>query len=597
MAFQVIRQSDFSKGVVASATRFTAPRNCILRGSNLIGTRRGGLRTVDGSTVVSVDPTTPSSPIVFISTFNPTSGTTPTRLAIRLDSNAAPTQMSLWDATGATMTNFYNTGGGLSQTPNMVQLLGNMFIAPGLGELALLSMGTAGTTRTIVNNFDGTSAYGAIPRLTDFQTGELAFTTGTDGAQYLYQVLQAGLTAAAAPPFPILANSFVVDGSVSWGFVAEVTPPPPPGAAFVFYHLGFPWIWGTAPFFTSNGIYGPDGIAMGNLNDPNTWNPIYTDFIGKNDGQAATGGAVLTLAESGIPATAQLILFKSQSTYSVLGAFPNIQIQQVPLGMGCAAPNSIQVVPDLGVVRLSYWGVTVFNGSNDEATQFTDPIRPYLFGGEDDISPIDWTNAILSCSFQTTNPPGYGLICPVTGDPSNPGCTRVFFYDTLLTAWFILDLPWPVACGAFLTQTRFPSPALLGGATDGIIRQVFNGDVTWDQGPAKAPLDIAWMLRSPGHGPTTEPLFYRRVNLRARASSKAYKPPSLTSASWLTQLRDGTNIAEDLLTDAQFPVTQSVSVCTTALGGAYFDMGGVGQVTIEGLDAQITPKAPSRVGE
>ena len=600
MPFQVIRQSDFSQGVFASATRFVAPRNSILRGSNLIGTKRGGLRTVDGSSVVSQDTTTPG-PIVFISTYNPNTPTAPPkRIAIRLDSNTSPQNLSFWDASGPTMVQFYLLSGaqGLSQTPNMVQLLGNLFIAPGLGQPALLSMATAGSTENIVNNFNGTDNYASIERVQTYQSGEAATAVGSDGNTYLYQAIQAGLTQnAPAPTFPILPNSTVVDGSVVWSFIAINSPPFPPGAAFVFYHLGFPWIWGTASIFTSSGIHGPDGIAMGNLGDANTWNPLFTAFIGKNDGQAAMGGSVLTLAESGIPATAQLVLFKSQSTYSVLGAFPNIQIQQVPLGMGCAAPNSVQVVPDVGIVRLSYWGVTVFNGQSDEASAFTDPIRPYLFGGEDDIAPIDWTNAILSASFQTTNPPGYGLICPVSGDPRNPGLSRVFFYDTVLKAWYVLDLPWAIASGAFLTQTSFPSPPLLGGAVDGTIRQIFNGDATWDQGPTTAPLDIPWYFRTPGHGSTSDPMFFRRINMRARASSKNYKQPILSSASWQSKLRDGTDIKQGLLTNGRGPVTQSVTVGVTALGGAQFDLGGSGQVTIEGLDVQVMPKAPSRVGE
>jgi len=612
MAFEVLRQSDFSKGVFAAATRFAAPRNCLLRSSNLIGTTRGGLRTVDGSQILSTK--TQGGPWAYFAIFNPSDSADPARLiGLSLDRALTPGRLAINDCSSPASVEVYNvTGTGLSPTPNMVQLLGRLFIAPGLGQTALLldDQPAWPHTTSIVNNWQGTANYSALLRSTTYQVGEVITTTGSDGNTHVYQAQVGGSTADIAPHnFPIVPDATVVDGQVVWQFIAHNAPPFPPGAGFVFYHLGFPWIWGTAATYTADGLYGPDGLSMGNLNDPNMWNPLFNSFLGKNDGQLAQGGSVLTMAESGIPATAQLILFKSQSTYNVIGAFPNIQIQQVPLGMGCCAPNSVQTVPGVGVMRLSFWGVTVFTGQSDVADTYTDPIRPYLFGGTDDIIPVDWTAIEVAASFQTVNPPGYCLLVPLKGDARNPGLTRGFFFDTILKAWFVLDFRWALGAGALLTQQKQRAQSVVGGFYDGVVRQVFNGDVMWDSGASgDAPFDIQWMFRLPGQGPTGSPLFYRRLNLRAESMyERTFSPPYLHSASWRYQVRDGLAVAGELVVPPQVPLNvptdplqnplnQSISIDRTAMGGATFDLGGQGQVVINGVEIQHTPKPPSRVG-
>jgi hypothetical protein len=60
---------------------------------------------------------------------------------------------------------------------------------------------------------------------------------------------------------------------------------------------------------------------------------------------------------------------------------------------------------------LTHLGFAYFNGVGDKL--ISEEVRPYLFGGQADIAPIDWNYAYLSRGAQAANPPLYVAACPV----------------------------------------------------------------------------------------------------------------------------------------------------------------------------------------
>ena len=257
---------------------------------------------------------------------------------------------------------------------------------------------------------------------------------------------------------------------------------------------------------------------MSDQGNPVSYDPANQAFIGQGDGQSPMGGGVWTMLELGIAATAQLVLFKGNATYSVLGAFPSdvpggATIQSIPDGVGCCAPNTIQFVPGIGLMRLSNQGVAVFNGERDVVDQFTDPIRPYLFPTtpvgvtsdvNSDINPVDWSNIIRCSSAQTVNPPGYLLLVPLQG--SGGALTRGFLFDRSMKAWTVIDWPisMPLGCGYFQQHTNQQALCLLGGFSDGIVRAWAANDEYFDTEPETP---IAWRFRSPALGAPGTPIF------------------------------------------------------------------------------------------
>jgi len=277
----------------------------------------------------------------------------------------------------------------------------------------------------------------------------------------------------------------------------------------------------------------------------------------------------------------------------VLGSFPDASIQQIPDGVGCAAPQTIQFVPGIGMMRLSPQGVAVFNGVRDIVDQYTDPIRHYLWPQpkvDDDVIGVDWNNILRASSAQTVNPPGYLLLVPLIG--SNGALVRGFHFDRLLQAWSVIDFPpsMPLGCGFFLQATQRQTVTEVAGFSDGIVREIFANDEFWDTEPT-TPIEVG--IRMPGIGAPGTPIYLRRTIFRAALRGTVAQ---LLGANMLYQQRDGDDNFEglELHTDTE-ALTQSVTIDETVLGGAQLEFYGAGRMLIQGIEVDYMPKAPTRV--
>ena len=188
---------------------------------------------------------------------------------------------------------------------------------------------------------------------------------------YLFTATQGGVSGSGATPFtgtPPATGAQIADGSVIWTsngpIVASVAPR---GAAHAVAYAGSLWLANTSPQTTSDGIDGPTCLKMSDSNNPNSWNPVNTAFIGRDDGTQITGLQPFTIAALGISPTGSLCVFKEFQTYQVIGVFGSttFEIQPAQTNLGCIAARSIQFIPGFGVCRFSHLGFAVFDGIND----------------------------------------------------------------------------------------------------------------------------------------------------------------------------------------------------------------------------------------
>lgn len=376
-------------------------------------------------------------------------------------------------------------------------------------------------------------------------------------------------------------------GTVVWLNVGQATLSPP-GAAFVFQHLDFLFLWGVGSTYGPDGITGPDALWQSDFQIPMSFNPADITFVGKGDGTTAQGGAVYSLSEAGIAATPQLVLFKDASTYSFLNSFPVAALVAVSGGLGCIAPHTIQFIGSLGVMRLSYAGVTLFDGQLEHVTEYTDAIRGYLFGGLPDVTPVDFANIGKCVATQSVNPPMYIFFAPLVGGTGF--ATRGFGYDFGLKQWFVIDLPWAIGAAAFLPQavTAVASgyQSIVGGSNDGSVRRIFAGDPDWDGTP------INGSMQMPDFGYPGTPVYIRRLNVRITADGGG-AAPAITSATFAGTRRSGARFKRALNTPPS--ILGSLDVGETVLSGAV-TISTRGQVLIEGSDAQTSDKPMARVG-
>jgi len=604
--FKSFRFSGFLGGLYAAANIFDQPQGTVPLISNLVYTRRGGLQTVDGSRVV-VSPEEPGTypPFVALAQYNPAgvSGAVPHLFGISLDSSGNARVVDLTSATWSAIFAgpFPNAGPVLSA----VQFSNSMVFALGLAVALQLYDPIANPGEGLVqiaNTFQASTNYPPWLASTQYTAGQKVL--GAVGAiSYIWRALNNGTSETPGPPaWTATFGAVVVDGGVRWKNVGAAGAEAPPGAAYVFNHLNSLWVWGTAPTYTNTGanagIDGPDSLRMSDSGNPTSFDPSNQAFIGQGDGQAPTGGGVWTQLEVGIPATPQLVLFKTKSTYSVLGAFPVIQIADIPDGVGCVAGNTVQFVPGIGLMRLSLFGFAVFNGTRDQVDQYTDPIRPYLFGNEgadfagDEIVPVDWNYIENATATQAVSPPGYLCLVPTVG--SNGALTRGFFFDRLLKAWSVIEPPdnMPLAGALFQVASAQQSATLVAGYSDGIVRELFAGDEQWDTDQANGAL-IQWNFHYPAVGAPGTPMYFRRAIFRAALVGQT---ASLQSAHLHLQDRNGEQ-QEDILpleVDAT-QLTQAVDIDKTDLGGLIVHLFGQGRMLVQGLEIQYSPKPPSRI--
>jgi hypothetical protein len=359
----------------------------------------------------------------------------------------------------------------------------------------------------LLNTFQ--ASYGARTASTAQNVGDQISVT-ISAVNYIFTVTQAGVTSSGgAPAFSAAANSIVVDGTVYWQNTAKIAAVTPPrGAAHGIIYAGSLWVGNTSPTTTSDNFDGPSCLKMSDLNNPNSWNPLNVAFLDRDDGTQITGLATFTIAESGIPPVGSLVAFKDFSTFQINGVFgaSNFSIARAQTDMGCSASRTIQFVPGFGIVRLTHLGFAMFDGVRDRL--LSEEIRPYLFGGQPDILPLDWNYAYFSKAAQTASPPMYVCACPLRAssnlgnltfsvrptrnNPSLPNGTyyikvvgvtsgglRVLFpneagpfiVDGIGVRQIVVDLP---------ANTRFASWYVYTGSTSNGENQywVFNGSLT-----------------------------------------------------------------------------------------------------------------------
>lgn len=400
--------------------RYEQPPGTLRFVSNWIYSKDGALQTVDGSLIMSSlnggGPVSTQPPIRFIGRYAQ-SGQAPYIYALQPTGTNVlliDVTSTAWSGAALTLTSGY-------EIPSFVQAGDFLAIALGAGTTPVLAHNRPLTTVTWANSWGASANIPSWIASVPVNIGQPVQPTTPNGHIYVAVndegasgATTTGTTGTTQPTFPLGSQARVTDGTVVWQEAGVVAPPIPPGAAFFFFHSGFLWAWGTSPTYTADGLDGPDALRMSDLYNFTSWNPLNQTFIGKGDGTLPTGGGTMTLSETGIAATAQLILFKQSSSYVVTGALgPGASAKRVPTGVGCVAPGSVFFIEEVGVIRLSERGVAVFDGQNDTVEQWTEPIKAYLFGGLSDITPIDWSNVQFSKGARANSPPCYLLACPL----------------------------------------------------------------------------------------------------------------------------------------------------------------------------------------
>jgi len=328
--------------------------------------------------------------------------------------------------------------GNISPLPQIVQFTNKMILALGNGFAPYQSDGTTVGTVPLTNSF--TASYPARTNSTAQVAGDLMTLGGV-----LYKATQSGTTAAGAPAFNTALGQSTADGTVIWVSQGPVNAVPAPrGAAHAIVYAGSLWVFNTSPNNTSDNFDGPSCLKMSDLNNPNSWNPLNVAFLDKDDGSQGMGLATYTIAESGIPPTGSLVAFKEFSTFQINGVFgaSNFSIQRAQTDLGCVAPRTIQFVPGFGIVRMTHLGIAMFDGVRDRL--LSEEIRPYIFGGQSDIQPVDW-NFIWNCrGALTASPPMY--VCAV---PVQPSTTLGTLNVTSIVANNIGGLAIPFPAGTY----------------------------------------------------------------------------------------------------------------------------------------------------
>ena len=244
--------------------------------------------------------------------------------------------------------------------------------------------------------------------------GDVILPLTNNAGGYIFQCTQGGTSGTGNPTFPQFMGGNVADNNVIWHNSGQKgTVPAPRGAAHGIVYAGSLWLANTSPSTTTDQLDGPCVLKMSDVDNPNSWNPLNVAFIGKDDGTQITGLAAFTIAETGIAPVGSMVVFKDFDTYQVVGVFgaTDFSIQKAQTDLGCIAPRSIQFLPGFGVARLTHLGVAIFDGVRDRL--ISEDIRPYLFGGESDITPLDWNFAYFSKGAQAAVPPMYVLAIPI----------------------------------------------------------------------------------------------------------------------------------------------------------------------------------------
>lgn len=321
--------------------------------------------------------------------------------------------------------------GNLSPSPLILQFADKMFLALGNGVPPMISDGTTPNTVNVTNTF--TALYPDWAASTGYAVGDIIKNSG-----YVFQAVQGGVSGTVTPLFETVKGTTATDKQIIWKNIGVVSgSPAPPGAAHAEIYAGSVWVANTAPIMSTDELDGPSALRMSDSNNPNSWNPLNSAQISRDDGDQITGIKAYTVAEAGIAPSNFLVIFKNFATYLISGVFgsSNFAITRLQTDMGCLASRSIQFIPGFGIMRLSHLGFCVTDGLRDRL--LSEEIRPYLFGGESDIVPMDWSYAWFSKGAQTADPPMYVCAVPIGSQAASSGATWVAGAVTALDAPFM----------------------------------------------------------------------------------------------------------------------------------------------------------------
>ena len=481
--------------------------------------------------------------------------------------------------------------GAICPVPQIIQFASLAILVLGNGyppQATDPSLGGTASVTALGNTF--TAAYPTWQASVSWITGAVV----TDGAGNYYTATQGGVSGATAPsPWNTALGDQTADGSVLWTSSGPIVASTAPrGAAHAVAYAGSLWLANTSPTTTSDGIDGPTCLKMSDSNNPNSWNPANTAFIGRNDGTQITGLQPFTIAALGISPTGSLCVFKEFTTYQVIGVFgsTSFEIQPAQTNLGCIAPRSIQFIPGFGVCRFSHLGFAVFDGINDRL--ISEDIRPYLFGGvdsESDLTPVDPAYVYRSASAQTIEPPMYMCAMPLSGAAGS--LTRLFCYDLVMKAWSVLDLPWAINSLATMAVGE-GYPLVLACKADGTIQRMQAGDLGWDTG-AGDQSSVAWSFRSPdifGEG-SSQRLFFEQVSIKGYGS--AAMAASILANLWLDGQQLGAQ-AIDVVPQGGSNLFEARARIFRTGYRAHLDVSGnngAAAGTIDSLDWAISPKS------
>lgn len=443
---------------------------------------------------------------------------------------------------------------------------------------------TGATPTTLSNTFQASypNWQSGVSWSTDSQIAVLS-----GGTNFLFSAIQGGVSGTITPSWNFTLDTQTADGSVIWksggAIPANIAPR---GAAHAVVYAGSLWLFNTSPLTTSDQIDGPTCVKMSDSNNPNSWNPVNTAFIGKDDGTQITGAMPFTIAAVGISPTGSMAVFKEFQTYQIIGVFGsnNFEIQPAQTDMGCIASRSIQFIPGFGVVRYTHLGFAVYDGVNDRL--ISEEIRPYLYGGFGQylgMASPDERYVYLAKSTQSVKPPMYMCAMPLT--TGTPGfMTRIFCYDLILKAWVIIDLPFSIfAMNRIKAGEGYPLVVI--GKSDGTIHRIVSGDGDFGG------VQISWNFQTQdvfGEG-ASQRLFYREVTIRG------WGTPQQAKAITITPVIDGvtkTNLYTDVIpqdpSSNQFEVRAEILVNAQI---AHANISGQGQVVIDSVDWSVEPKS------
>lgn len=410
------------------------------------------------------------------------------------------------------------------------------------------------------------------------------------GTNYLFTAQVGGVSGATAPSWTFTLGAITGDNSVTWVCNGPITlGVAPRGAAHAVSYAGSLWLANTSPTTTSDNLDGPSCLKMSDANNPNSWNPANTAFIGQDDGTQITGMRPFTIAALGISPTGSMAVFKEYQTYQIIGVFgsTDFEIQPAQTDMGCISPRSIQFIPGFGIMRFTHLGFAVYEGVSDRLV--SEEIRPYLFGGIDveaDITPIDPSFLYLAKSAQSVKPPMYMCAMPLMGNSG--ALTRIFCYDLIMKGWVIIDLPWAISA---LNRVKGGEglPLVIAGKTDGTLQRMQSGDTAFGQAPGNLGTAINWNFRTPdvfGEG-SSQRIFYRQVVLRGYATNT--QALTITAKMSLDGADQGFLVADIVPQsgkqfEARFSPMVNGQIC-------HLDISGQGQIVIDSVDWTIEPKS------